>query len=167
MAFTTIPSSLIAVAKSIKAEIFSLVKQDLDDLDIRVQNIESESGKVSVFNTKILSASTFTTLSEIDMVVAERAFNLIEAKVILFVKGSASGTLEIDIKKGTTGDSSLHTTVFSTKPSLVMASSSSYDESTNAVFSSAAISQGDYISLHITSMPTGLYQLGVLVYGEV
>ena len=79
---------------------------------------------------------------------ASSAMTLNTAKVTQTLAGT-TGTLEIDIKKGTSLGSM--TTVFSTKPS-VLYSAGNYTTSSNAVFSTTAVSANDWLVLEIVSL---------------
>lgn len=171
MAFTPLTSSELQPAKAVKSELFTTIKADLDDHETRISAVETNAGKIEIFSYTILNGLSSSTLTGIDYFIANADFNLLDAKVIMFEKGSATGTLEIDVKLNTTSgfDPADYATVFSTKPSLVMSGASDYDESTNAAFSTTAVSQGDYLRLDITSLPTGgvFNKFRVHIYGEV
>lgn len=169
MAFSSLSSTLYDVGRAIKREIFSILKTNQDDLDNRISSLELGAAKVEIFNFPILNFQSAPTLTGLTYVIADRDFTVVEAKVVIYEKGSASGTLEIDVKKGTSLDDATFSSIFDTQPSLVMASVSDYDESSNAVFNAgqSEITQGDYIRLDLTSIPTGLNKCSVHVYGEV
>lgn len=169
MAFSSLSSTLYEVGRAIKKELFSTIKTNQDDLDSRISSLELGAAKVEIFNFPIMNFQSAPTLTGLTYMIADRDFTLIEAKIIIYEKGSASGTLELDIKKGTSLDDATFSSVFDTQPSLTMSSASDYDESNNAVFNSgqAEITQGDYIRLDLTSIPTGLNKCSVHVYGEV
>lgn len=79
---------------------------------------------------------------------ASSAMTLNTAKVTQTIAGQ-TGTLEIDLLKGSSLGSL--TTVFSTKPS-VLYSAGNYTTSSNAVFSTTAVSVNDWLVLEIVSL---------------
>jgi len=174
MAFTTIPSSIIAVGKSITNTLLSFyIKASLDDLDARTTTLEGSAGKVIIFDEIVLNAATLEsggTVTGLDVYRIPAAFSMIDAKVYIFTKDGLGGTLEIDFQKSTTADFTSSVSLFTTKPKIVYSTASDYDESTNAVFdgTNKAVVEGDYIRFDVTSLPSGgsLGKFGVYLIGE-
>mgnify|MGYP003650388659 CR=1 FL=1 len=101
MAFTTIPSTSLDVGDPVTKELLDLVKSNEDDLDSRVTAVEGSTGKVVIFNEVIINAATLSaggTVTGLDLYRAESNFNLTEAKVYIFAKGSLTGNLEMDVQ---------------------------------------------------------------------
>lgn len=156
MAFTSISSTLINVGKAVKREIFTLIKDNFDDHESRLGNLEVGAAKIKVFDGVVKPASSFAHIG-VAYYVAKGPFLINETFIQLFTKESLGGTLEIDILKSTTdtNDSSF-TSIFSTKPSLVFASVSDYAVSTNQVLNiNAQVQEGDILRFDITQMPSG------------
>jgi hypothetical protein len=115
-----------------------------------------DSGVLSAFIRK-----NDLTLSQIELYEAGASFNLIKATVRNLTAGT-SGTLEIDLLKGSYGSG---TTVFSTKPSVTSAAGNGA-VSSNAAFSSTSVSVGDLLQLDLTSIQTNQSRFHVVIEGE-
>lgn len=171
MAFNSIPSSIIQVGKAITRQLWSTyVKDNLDDLNSRLQAIENTQGQLVIFDEVIINAAIFDTLTGVAVYRAPESYTLIDAKVYIFEKNSLTGTLEIDIQKSSSPDFTSSLSVFSTQPSIDYSTASDYEESSNAVFNVAnnETSEGDYLRLDITSMPSSgtLGKFGVYLIAE-
>jgi hypothetical protein len=174
MAFTTIATSALDVGDPVTKELLDLVKSNEDDLDTRMTAVEGSTGKVVIFNEVVINAATLTaggTVTGLDLYRAESAFNLTEAKVYIFEKGSLTGNLEIDIQLSASADFTSSNSVFTTKPKIVYASASSYDESANTVFNGTyqSITAGQYLRLDISELPAGgnIARIGIYFIGEI
>jgi len=170
MAFSSLASSLIAVGKAIKAEIFSTLKSNQDDLNTRLSTVEGSANKIVVFNGIFSNPNNSSTLTGIMFERTQASFTLTDAKLYIFDKGSLTGTLEFDVRKSTTADFTSDVSVFSTKPSIDFSTASSYDESANAVFDGANddFVEGDYIRIDISSLPASgqITRFGIYLIGE-
>lgn len=171
MAFTTIDPNSIEVGDALKKELFDLIKSNEDDLDSRVNALSVGAAKVEIFKYMLLNGSTFTTATGLDYYQAIEGFTITNAEIRIFEKGSLTGSIEIDVLKSVTNmDSPSFTTIFTTKPKIVLASAADYDTSTNQVFNGGqvTIAAGDILRLDITIAPTNgpLPKLQIIVYGE-
>lgn len=171
MAFTSISSLAIAVGKAIKAELFGLIKSNLDDHETRINQIETTSAKLPIIKFYVLNASSFSSATGLYYFESNDTFTITSAYIQIFEVGSLAGTFEIDIKKSTTNlDSTSFNSVFTTKPSINFSTASNYDKSTNQVFDSTKIDivPGDYLRLDITQTPTSgvMSKFLITVYGE-
>lgn len=171
MAYTSINSSSIEVGDPIKKELLDRIKANEDDLDARVTALSVGAAKVEIFKYLLLNGSSFSTATGLDYYQAIESFTITNAEIRIFEKGSLTGSIEIDVLKSVTNmDSPSFTTIFTTKPKIVLASASDYDTSTNQVFNSGqvAINAGDILRLDITIAPTNgpLPKLQIIVYGE-
>lgn len=171
MAFTTIPDSIIQVGKAVTRTLFSTyIKDNLDDLDSRMTSVEGTAGKLVIFNDIVVNgAGSASTITGIDTQRAASGFTLTDAKIYIFLKGSLTGTLEIDLKKSSSPDFTSAVSVFTTKPSIAYAGASNYEVSSNAAFdlTNKVVSAGDFFRLDITSMPSGgLGKFGIYIIGE-
>ena len=169
MSFISLISSWLQPAAPVKSEIFVGIKNNQDDHETRISDIEASAGKIEVFNFPVSNALTAASLSFVSYYIAQSDFNLTEAKVVLFERGSATGTLELDVKINTTTglNPANYSSVFSTNPSITLSGSVDYNESSNAVFSTTAVSQGDYLRLDFSSLGTAPVSFHVYIYGEV
>lgn len=135
----------------------------------------TDSGTASINNTggletrpKTITANAFIKINESSWEKAlvfksAYTFNLTSAIINSLLAGD-SGTLQIDIKKGTSLNSLA--TVFSTRPSLDY-TAGNYSNSSNADFSTIAVSPGEWLVVDIMSMQHGQNRFHVFVMGEV
>lgn len=155
MAFEVINSAEIEVGDPVKAELFTKIKNSLDDHETRINAQESSANRVIIFDALILNAVSANTLTGLMAGNAPQQITLTECYVQIFEKGSLTGTLEIDIKRNTTPNNTGMTSVFTTKPKITYASAADYDKSSNQVFNGAqaTITAGDHLRLDITQLP--------------
>lgn len=171
MAFETISNLAIAVGSAIKAELWSKVKNNFDDHETRLNQVESSSSKLEIIKFYVLNGSEFSTGTGLFYWESNDTFTITSAYVQIFEKGTLAGTFEVDIKKSTTDlNSASFTTIFTTKPSIAFASVADYAKSTNQVFDPTKINMvpGNYLRLDITQMPTTsvMSKFLITVYGE-
>lgn len=169
MAFSSLSSTLYAVGKPVIRALFNTLKTNQDDLNTRVLSVEAATNKIIFFNGTIYTAASFATATGLLFHRVESDIDVTDCKVALFDKGGiSSGTIEVDVQKASSADFTSSVSIFTTKPSLDLSTASSYDESTNAVLSvsNKVLSEGDYIRIDITSLPTGLGKVFVYLTGE-
>ena len=174
MAYNTIPSTLIQVGKAITRTLFSTyIKDNLDDLNSRILTVEATGGKVIIFDEIVINAATLESggsISGLDIYRIPSSFDLIDAKIYIFEKGSLTGNLEMDIKVSSSADFTSAVSVFTTKPKIDYSTASDYDESTNAVFdiTNKVMTAGEYLKLDITELPANgsIGKFGVYLIGE-
>lgn len=171
MAFSAISSLAIAVGSAIKKELWDKVKDNFDDHETRIDNLETVATKVPVIKFYCLNASSFSNATGLHYYESDTNFTITNAFVRIFEKGSLTGFFEVDIKKSTTNlDSTSFISIFTTKPKITFASASDYDASTNQVFDSGqiAVAVGDFIRFDITQAPTSgvMSKFLLTVYGE-
>jgi hypothetical protein len=171
MAFSSISNLAIAVGSAIKAELWSKVKNNFDDLNTRLNNVEGSSSKIPIIKFFVLNGSQFSTGTGLYYWESNDNFTITSAYVQIFEKGSLTGTFEVDIKKSTTDlNSTSFTTIFTTKPSLDFSSIADYAKSTNQVFDPTKVSMvaGNLLRFDITQMPAGgvMSKFLITVYGE-
>lgn len=172
MAFVAIDPASIEVGDALKAELFTKIKSNEDDLNTRLNNIEASASKIELFEFFVQNATSANSFTGIYYLPIKDTMTITNAYVTIFEKGSLSGALEIDIKKSTDGtmDEFSFFSVFSTKPKITYASASDYDKSTNQVFSPGEIDlvPGDYLRLDVTELPTNgvVGKFLVTCYGE-
>lgn len=166
MAFVTIIASRFAVGKAIVKLLFTDIIGDLDDLDSRLSVVEAGANKIQIFNERNLVRKA-ASLTDWDDWQAPSPFTILDAKLSIYIKGSATGTLEYDILKGSDNDISTAVSIFTTKPVLVMAAASDYEENTGTLDATKiTVATGERLFLSITSIPTGLGIFRVFVVGE-
>lgn len=148
MAYTTIPTALIQVGKSIVKNLWQLTKDGLDDHELRIDSLESTSGKIIIYNTPFYNTEAFLSgagaierldswrapldVSLITFEVIQMSSNTVSTNAVFtssavdendylqldITQISAGGTLEFDLKKGT--DASSVSTIMTTKPSITL-----------------------------------------------
>ena len=175
MAFVTIPSSLIAVGKSVVQALFQNIKDNEDALNTRLTSIESVANKKVFWNGQVRGASNFTVGTNASQIRVEAGMDITDVIIAIDTTAITSGTLEIDILKATgTGNGPNFTTsvsIFTTKPSIDFSTVSNYDDSTDhtaAVISvtNGAIVEGDWLQLNVSSKPASLGRFSFYAIGE-
>lgn len=162
--------STINVGDPVTATDYNILVNDVIDHESRIAAVEAFAQRVVFFDDVVWNATAASTLTGIAFVRVPVNCLLTEAKVAIYEKGVLTGTLEIDVHKQASLDMTGSVSVFTTRPSLAMASASNYDESTNAVFGAAAtLTAGQYLRLDITSLPTNgvMGRFYVTISGEV
>jgi len=176
MAFNTIPATLLEVGKAIKKEIFTLIKDNFDDHELRINGIELGANKVEVFNFEVTGFINNYTSEELVQIGTYRApsdFTLIEAKITLMnnSSGSASttsGVLSIDIQRSVDNGVTF-ATILSGLPEIPDGTNATGSESSSIVFISGGedISQDDIIRVNVTSKKDTQGSFLITVYGEL
>lgn len=170
MAFTSIPGSLIQIGSALKKELFDIIKQDLDDLDGRVNALSLGAAPIEVFNIDVLNATSSLSLTGLLHHEALSAFTITEVKIQIFETGLiTSGILSIDVKKGTSPDDLTMVSVLTTQPSINFATAVNYQSSVGVLnVANQSVAQGNILRLDVTSLPsTPLGKFRVLVYGVI
>lgn len=129
--------------------------------------ILTKNEPIEVFNAPvILGTSGLTSLIGMTYFKAPSSMTITKVELQLFTKGSAtSGILELDVLKSSSL-SIAATTIMSAKPSLNMTTAVDYQTALGTVNPAlAAVSEGDYIRLDLTSIPANLTSLHIRVYG--
>jgi hypothetical protein len=168
MAFIPLPQSQIAVGKPVREDLWQNTKDNLDDHETRVGGLEQGQPKTEVFRSIIHNPLQFlsgTVPQVLDMYQAPHDFNLVTAIVTNFRDGTAD-KIEIDVRVGATADPDTHVSVFSTLPSVTFGGGD-FVESSNAVFVTQNITQGQWLSDWITSYQVGQKSFHFQCYGEV
>lgn len=171
MAFQVINSNEIDVGDPIRKELWDKVKNSLDDLDERTNELESGASKISVFKFPVLNAASANTFTGLAYYIADENFTLTSASITIFEKGSLTGALEIDVEISTTNlAAASFSSVFTTRPKITWSTATDYATSTNQVFDNTkiAVSVGDILRFDITEMPSSgvLGKFIVNVFGE-
>lgn len=168
MAYTTIDPTTIEVGDAITADLFTLIKANLDDLDTRVTTLGTGSGTISLINTDIRIGSTddqfLTGALHYEVV---QACVVTEGAIQLFEKSPATtGSLTVDIKKNTTTNPSGFNSLFTSAPTINVATGADYDRATGTVNpSTQSLAVGDILKVDITSLPAGLQRFRVVLIG--
>jgi len=172
MPFVAINSADIEVGDPITADLFTQIKDDLDNHESRVNSLETTTPKINVFKFLLLNGSSFSTAAGVTYYRSEDDFTITKAAIQIFEKNSLTGFVEIDIKKSTTNmDNASFSSIFTTKPKITYSTAADYAETTNQVLASPAstIAVGNYLRLDITITPTNtgvIPKLFITCYGE-
>lgn len=169
MAFTPISSSTIQPGDPITSDLFTKIKDNFDDHETRINALAVGSAAIDLINEDVYIGegltSTFTGALYIE---SFNACSITEIAIQLFEKGTASGTLTIDIKKNTSTNPSGFTSVLSVLPSLTMASASNYQRQTGTInASNQTLAVGDIIRLDLTSIPTNFRRFRIIVKAQL
>lgn len=165
MAFVSISAALLQVGKAIKAEWLNIWKINFDDLDSRQTALESVTQRVVIFDNLIIGLGQYPGASNLEQFASYRCpldLNIISFEITQLEAGSA-GTLEMDLKTGVSHASL--SSIMTTKPSLSF-SAGDNATSVNQVFAVTAVSEGDYITLDVTQIQTGMGRCQVTVLAE-
>lgn len=174
MTYTTIIAARYEVGDPVTADLVGDIVNNLDNLNVRVDNVEATNKKIEIFKYLFLNGSSFSTATGLDYYRAEDTFTVTKVAIEIFEKnGVTSGILEVDVKKSVTNkDGASFSTIMTTKPSLNYATAVDYQESSNQVINTlnASVTAGQYLRLDITSTPSGAGGIApkflITVYGE-
>lgn len=169
MPFTAISNAAIAVGKAIKQELWQLVKDNFDDHESRLGDLETAGSLIQIFDETVYSASASSSLTGLLYYRAKQAIKIVRVQVQIFEKGSiSSGTVSIDCKKASTLGASF-STILTTQASVNFALDPDYtsdDAVINSSLNSLAIDE--FIRIDVTSLPTTpLTKMRIIVYGEI
>jgi hypothetical protein len=111
MSYNTIPETWINVGKAIKRRLFTYIKNNFDNHEGRINQLETNAQKVNVFNFEVMGYINDYTAYELTGIATYEAinpFNLTEARLILMNSPSSpntstSGSLEIVLEKSVDG----------------------------------------------------------------
>lgn len=152
MAFTAINSLEIETGEPVKKELFTKVKDDLDDHESRMTVVESAITAFLPIEFGVWGIYPAAGANQTNVLVERITFNmtLLGARLLIKTAGTA-GTTDVDIqlKRG----AGAFGTIFSTRPS-VLYSAGDYALSTNAVFSTTDLLAGDILRLDIVTSQT-------------
>ena len=174
MAYSSLSTTLIEVGKALKKSIFTTLRSNQEDLNTRLTSVEGSASKARFFSENVLGASSYTAATGLAQIRIDASIDVTDILVSIKDDTTAitSGTLEIDIIKATgTGDGadfSTSVSLLTTRPSIDFSTASDYDESSNQVINAtnAALVEGDYIQLNVTSKPAALGNFFVYCIGE-
>jgi hypothetical protein len=166
--FQSIDPSLIEVGRPLKKEIAQQLICNDDSLNNRLLLVEAGAVKVTVVNQAIGNLQQYSSSNVKEgmfFYVADRNFSLVQA-VCSQIEAGTSGVTQFDLLKSTTGFGGTFTSVFATQPSVDF-SAGNGASSTNVIFSSTEVNQGDILRLDITSLQLPTKTVHFEVFGEV
>jgi hypothetical protein len=166
MAFDNLTATEIEVGKAVKKDLFRKIKDSLADLDTRATALEGGSGAIDIFNTDVFIGNNPQTAG-VAFWEAPFDLTLTECAIQIFARGVVtSGTLTIDIKKNSTPNPTGMTSVFTSAPTMNLASVSDYNRSTgtfNPTYQD--VLAGEILRFDITSLPTNLTAFRLILKG--
>lgn len=144
--FTEILEADIEAGDPVSQELWDKVRTNLNDLDDRVQLLESVSNKfdplvVSVFDTHYYSSGRHVAYWRVPFDILLTQGRLVK------VSAGSSGTLGFDVKRATSLGGS-YTTVFSAIPQIT---STSANQETTGTLSQTEIDEGDWLEFLVDS----------------
>ena len=166
MAFTTIPTGWLDIGDPCKKELFDQIKDNEDDLDSRLTDVESSLTNETPIQFQVQGPYWFESTTITDAAGVIRVpFNitLTGSRLIIEDDGS-SGTLTTDVKVSTNGGSTW-ATIFSSIPSIAQGSGD-YTEDTGTL-STTDIDAGDLLRLDITAAMTGNHMFKLYLPWEI
>lgn len=168
--YTPFIPSEYSVGKAVKKELWRKVADNFTNHEDRIAALSLGAAPVEIFNFDILNASSAGSLTGLIHHEAIGAVTITKVAVRIFEKGIVtSGTLEIDIKKGTSLDDLSMSSIMTTKPIINFATASNFDENIGVIDPlEQSVAPGEFLRLDITSLPTiPLGKFRVLVYGVI
>lgn len=164
MAYTSLTSADLVSKKPVKQELWTTVKNDLDDHETRLLALEATGLIVPPIQFIVQGTHYFFgAQTGVCFVRVPYSITLTDAKLYIPDVGS-SGTLEVDIQKKS--GAGAFATVFSTKPSLAFGAGD-HSTSTNAVLSVTTVTAGDFLRLDISQVQTGCIEFHLYLYHEL
>jgi hypothetical protein len=170
MAYTPIPESSIQVGKALKKELFQAVRDSLIDHESRINSLALGAAPIEVFNFPILNASSAGSLTGLTYYRALSGFSVTTVQVEIFDKGIVtSGTLSIDVKKGTSLDGATFESILTSQPAIDFSTAADYDIATGVLdVTKQSVLAGEVLRLDITNLPAiPLGKFRVLVFGQI
>lgn len=158
MSYTTLDPVKTQVGKPLTKELVDTIKNDLDDHETRIGNIEAGSSKIPIFDFEIINNTQYPDLKGVAYFTAKQAFTVTQCFIQIFTKGVLTGVLEVDVRKsaGLNLSDASFTSIFTTKPSITYASVADYAKSTNQVFNAGqAVAIGEVLRLDLSVLPSG------------
>ena len=170
MSFTTIPSTDLEVGKPTKKSLFTTIKNNEDDHETRLNNLEAGAGKVNIFSFQIIGYVSNYSVAELKALgnflvpagctLQELCITVIDSTNTFDSSGnvaetSSAGELEIDLLKSTDGGATF-ASVLTTKPSIPdgkngKGTSSNSIGCTPVIFSNNSLNQDDILQVDLNS----------------
>lgn len=151
----------VSVGDPVKKVDYDKLKDNSIDHETRILALASGSSTILIFETDISNLSQYvnssSTLEGLLRFQAKQDMTL-NGAILTDTEGAASSTFEFDVLKSSTIGGT-YTTVFSTKPSLT--ANGSPQESSNAAFSTTAVTAGDWLRFDITAVAVGAKNINV------
>jgi hypothetical protein len=153
MAYNAFTNTEISVGKAITQNLWQKVKDDFDDHETRISSLAGGSNKTILFNTTYIVGGSVNSGDIINTTRILYNVQITELSLESYLT-SGTGTLTIDVLKGTTLDSTIATSIL-TSPLSINFSGVDYQTvfaSFNPSFQN--LISGDYLFIKITSIPS-------------
>ena len=186
MAFTSIVEGTIEVGKAIKKALFTQIKNNFDDHESRINNVEAGAGKVIVADFEVVGYISHYSAAELLGIATFRApsaFKLLEFTITIMnsangfdsggnpVTSSSAGVLQLDLKKST-NNGATYTSILSRKPSVdagyyAAGTSSNSSGNTSVIFASTSLNQDDMLRIDVTGLKDTQGSFHISCYGSL
>lgn len=158
MAFNALTSAEITGGKPWKQETCTKVKNNFDDHETRISDLEAALQTYPPMQFKVRGASSlYAPVTGIEHLRLFNNITLVSGRIFVFVAG-ASGTVEIDVQYKRGGAS--FTSIFSVRPSVAFGAGD-YALSSNGVLSVTDLDAGDILRLDLVTSQTDLEEFDV------
>lgn len=153
MAFTTIPSSWLVVGEAIKQRLFTRIKDDLDDHETRINTLEAQTAKTAIFDDVFVVSSLPTVNDIILHYTVLYPMTISDFKLKNFV-AAGTGSITIDLLKGTSLNSGSATSMLTTTATINVASGNYQTNSAVLDATKVDLVAGDVLFIKILAFPT-------------
>ena len=153
MAFVTLFRKI--VGDPITKEWTDRIKDNLDDLDQRINQNETTGGSVFILNNVFRLAGVVTSDPYIFFYKATQDFSVSEFRVQIKTKGLiTTGTLGFDLQKSLSANPSSFNSILTGNVNFNYATDAAYTEKTGVINSGVSgIQSGDILRIEVTSLP--------------
>lgn len=166
MAFVTIDTSQINVGDPITKELLDKIKNNEDDHESRINQLETSGGSIFILNEAFCLAGIDSGSTDIFYYKATQDMSISDFRVQIFAKGSvSSGTLSFDLEKATNTNNANFNSILDSDLSFNFASDADYLEKTADISSSNDVDAGEVIRIKVTSTPTNFGGKVLIVIG--
>ena len=164
MAFETINSSEIDVGKPLKKDLFRKIKTSLDDLDSRVSNLSLAGGTFQLFSDSVMMPKYYAGSEYIISFRAHANLSITEIKLQLMRGTSSSGSLILDVLKGSNVSSLL--SVLTTNITLDTATATTSTVISAAINSlNQSVTSGQLVVVKLLNKPTESVMFNISING--
>ena len=176
MAYVTIPTSVIEVGQAIKMSLFTLIKDNFDDHETRIDGLEAGANKVEIFNFEVMGFINNYTAAELVQIGTFRApsdVTVTEIKLTLMngtssAVSSSSGSLTIDIQKSSDNGATWNT-ILASEPEIAdgVSASGSVSALVSFITDGEDVVTDDILRVNVTSKKDTQGSFLITVYGDV
>ena len=156
MAFSPIDSNTIKVGDPITSDTITLIKNNFDDHELRINSLATSGGTVFIINGDVSFVGFNISNPSIFYYKARQDFSINDFRVQLFTKqGLTSGDLVFDLQKSNDTNDSNFSTVLSSSLSISFLSASNYSEHIASLNPSLNdVLTGQVLRIKVTNIPS-------------